>query len=86
MGYAPNIFQGKEHLIRAREVEDKEFYAERNIALNSHDLRGKTGGYPHASANFVTREEPCFYERNAIDGEKNNQGHGSNPPLPTKNV
>ena len=79
MGYNPTIFQGDEHLIVAREVEDEEFYATRNIALNSHDLRRKTGGYPHASANFVTREEPCFYERNAIDGEKNNQGHGAYP-------
>ena len=79
MGYAPNAFQGDKHLIIAREVEDDEFYATRNIALNSHDLRRKTGGYPHASANFVTREEPCFYERNAIDGEKNNQGHGAYP-------
>ena len=79
MGYAPSAFQGDKHLIIAREIEDDEFYATRNIALNSHDLRKKTGGYPHASANFVTREEPCFYERNAIDGEKNNQGHGSYP-------
>ena len=78
-GYPPNVFRGNSHLISAREVEDDEFYALRNIALNSHDLRKKTGGYPHASANFVTREEPCFYERNAIDGEKNNQGHGAYP-------
>ena len=78
-GYAPNVFQGDRHLISVREVEDDEFYATRNIALNAHDLRCKTGGYPHASANFVTREEPCFYERNAIDGEKNNQGHGAYP-------
>ena len=77
--YAQNAFQGDKHLIVAREVEDDEFYAVRNIALNSHDLRSKTGGYPHATANFVTREEPCFYERNAIDGEKNNQGHGAYP-------
>ena len=79
MGYAPTAFRGDNHFISAREVEDDEFYACRNIALNSHDLRNKTGGYPHASANFVTREEPCFYERNAIDGEKNNQGHGAYP-------
>ena len=79
MGYNPQAFQGDTHLICAREVEDEEFYKSRNIALNSHDLRRKTGGFPHASANFVTREEPCFYERNAIDGEKNNQGHGPYP-------
>ena len=79
MGYAPFVFQGMEHVILAREIEEEEFYSVRNIALNSHDLRCKTGGYPHASANFVTREEPCFYERNAIDGEKDNQGHGAYP-------
>ena len=78
-GYAPNAFQGKEHTICVREVENEEFYATRNIALNAHDLKGKTGGFPHVRANFVTREQPCFYERNAIDGEKNNQGHGSYP-------
>ena len=79
MGYSPEIFKGLSHTISAREVEDEEFCKTRNIALNSHDLRSKTGGFPHASANFVTREEPCFYERNAIDGEKNNQGHGPYP-------
>ena len=79
MGYNPQAFQGEKHLLSVREVEDDEFYSTRNIALNAYDLRGKTGGYPHATANFVTREEPCFYERNAIDGEKNNQGHGSYP-------
>ena len=79
MGYAPNAFQGTKHMIFVREIVEEEFYAVRNIALNSHDLRCKTGGYPHASANFVTREDPCFYERNAIDGEKNNQGHGAYP-------
>ena len=54
MGYAPTAFRGDKHVICAREVEDEEFYATRNIALNAHDLRSKTGGYPHASANFVT--------------------------------
>ena len=78
MGYNPQCFQGNRHLLSVREVDD-EFYKKRNIALNSHDLRKKTGAYPHASANFVTREEPCFYERNAIDGTKNNQGHGPYP-------
>ena len=79
MGYPPDTFKGLIHILSAREVEDEEFCETRNIALNPHDLRTKTGGYPHASANFVTREEPCFYERNAIDGEKNNQGHGPYP-------
>ena len=77
-GYKEGTFKGDSHLISAREVDD-EFYKSRNLSLNSHDLRFKTGGFPHASANFVTREEPCFYERNAIDGEINNQGHGNYP-------
>ena len=79
MGYNPNAFQGSKHIISAREIEDDVFYTTRCISLNSHDLRCKTGGYPHVAANFVTREEPCFYERNAIDGIKNNQGHGAYP-------
>ena len=77
--YHPKAFKGNRHIVAVREVEEEEIYAYRNLALNSHDLRGKTGGFPHATANFVTREEPCFYERNAIDGECNNQGHGWYP-------
>ncbi len=79
MCYHPDAFSGENHVLRVRELDDADVYITRSIALNSHDLRRKTGGYPHASANFVTREEPCFYERNAIDGEKNNQGHGAYP-------
>ncbi len=78
MAYPPETFKGDTHKIIAQEVDD-DFYETRLISLNSHDLRSKTGGFPHASANFVTREEPCFYERNAIDGEINNQGHGNFP-------
>ncbi len=77
--YAPGTFSGEEHPISVREPEDEEIYAYREISLNSHDLRGKRRAYPHATANFVTREEPCFYERNAIDGAINNQGHGGYP-------
>ena len=77
-GYPDGTFQGDKHTISAREA-DEEFYKVRNIALNPHDLRQATGGFPHASANAVTRESPCFYERNAIDGGTNNQGHGSYP-------
>lgn len=77
--YPPQAFSGNEHIICAREVDDTEFYSTRNIALNAFDLQCKTNAFPHASANFVTRNEPCFYARNAIDGEKNNQGHGKYP-------
>ena len=35
--------------------------------------------YPHAYANLVTREDVCFFERNAIDGVRDNEGHGDYP-------
>ena len=65
--------------ITVREPMDEEVYSYRNLALNSSDMPLIKNAYPHASANFVTREEPCFYARNAIDGVKNNQGHGKYP-------
>lgn len=78
-GYNKLAFQGNKHRICAKEVDDNEIYEYRNLALNSHDqpLNGKS--YPHAKANFVTREDPCFYARNAIDGVIDNQGHGPYP-------
>lgn len=77
--YNKSAFSGNVHRLFVREAEDEEVYAKRNLALNSHDLPKFTKGYPHAMANFVTRENPCFYARNAIDGERNNQGHGNYP-------
>ncbi len=77
--YGPDAFVGDSHRIIASEPTEAEIYAERNIALNSHD-RHKIGKYfPHAVANFVTREDPCFFERNAIDGVTNNLSHGQYP-------
>ena len=78
-GYAPGAFAGDVHPISVREPDDEEIFAYREISLNSHDLRGKRKTFPHATANFVTRDEPCFFERNAIDGVINNQGHGGYP-------
>ena len=77
--YNPDAFQGDVHPLRVREPEDEELYGYREISLNSHDRHGAMKFFPHATANFVTREEPCFYERNAIDGVINNQGHGFYP-------
>lgn len=77
--YPPGAFRGTTHKIIVREPEDNEIYGTRNISLNPYDMKGKKGAFPHAYANFVTREEPCFYERNAIDGIINNQGHGAYP-------
>ena len=78
-GYDEKAFTGNSHHIRVYEPEDLVKYGTRNIALNSHDLRGKSQYYPHAYANLVTRENVCFFERNAIDGVCENQCHGEYP-------
>ena len=77
--YAPDAFAGDRHPLRAREATDEEIAAYRNVAHNPYDRHGAAKLYPHAEANFVTREDPCFYERNAIDGVCHNEGHGSYP-------
>ena len=77
--YAPGTFSGDDHRIVVTEPTDAEIYADRLISLNSHDRHNVPKYYPHAVANFVTREEPCFFERNAIDGVIDNSDHGSYP-------
>ena len=77
-GYGKSAFEGTCHRVRVRVLEE-EAYAYRNVALNAHDRHGASKGFPHATANFVTREDPCFFERNAIDGHTENVGHGSFP-------
>ena len=78
-GYDKAAFVGNSHKIAVYEPEEDEIYALRNIALNSHDLRGQKRYFPHAYANLVTREDPCFFERNAIDGIIQNTDHGDYP-------
>jgi len=78
-GYSEDIFGGNNHKISVYEPDDEVKYGYRNIALNSHDIRGQKKYYPHAYANLVTRDAVCFYERNAIDGVTENKGHGSFP-------
>ncbi len=78
-GYDDKAFSGNSHRIVVYEPEDEIKYGTRNISLNSHDLRGKGRYFPHAYANLVTREDVCFYERNAIDGVIDNSNHGSYP-------
>lgn len=77
--YHPETFLGDYHLISVREPEEDEIYAYRNIALNPYDCYDNSKCFPHAKANFVTRNEPSFFARNAIDGVINNQGHGKYP-------
>ncbi len=80
-GYHPEAFQGDSHKIYIAEIEEEEFYGKRNIALNAFDQRFYDKCFPHAAANFVTRQDPVFFERNAIDGVCDNVGHGKYPYL-----
>ena len=77
--YAPGAWDGDDHRIVVAEPTDAEIYDDRLISLNSHDRHNVPKYYPHAVANFVTREEPCFFERNAIDGVIDNSNHGDFP-------
>lgn len=77
--YDKAAFSGNEHRISVYEPDEHLKYEFRNIALNSHDIRGQRHYFPHAYANLVTREDPCFFERNAIDGIKENRDHGAYP-------
>ena len=77
--YAPEAFSGDSHRVVVSEPCEAEIYGERNISLNSHDRHNVPKYFPHAVANFVTREDPCFFERNAIDGVTNNLSHGKYP-------
>lgn len=40
---------------------------------------GEVKAFPHAYANRITRNEGCFYARNAIDGSIKTDGHGDYP-------
>ena len=77
--YHPDAFRGDDHRIVAMEVCEAELYSDRLISLNSHDRHNLPKYFPHAVANFVTREDPCFFERNAIDGVCDNSDHGKFP-------
>lgn len=77
--YAEGAFAGSEHAVSVSIPDEDEKYSYRNIALNSHDIRGQKRFFPHAHANFVTRDDVEFFERNAIDGVCENHRHGSFP-------
>ncbi len=78
-GYDKAAFTGTEHRLKVCEVPENKAYGDRIISLNAYDLRGQKGYFPHAYANLVTREDPCFFERNAIDGVCDNSSHGDYP-------
>ena len=75
--YAPGAFYGTRHLLSVRETPA--FPGEKRLSENSHDLRGDTDFFPHATANVETRNEACFAARSVIDGVFMNHGHGEWP-------
>ncbi len=77
--YGKEAFAGDSHRVTVSEPTEAEIYSDRLISLNSHDMHNVPKYFPHAVANFVTREDPCFFERNAIDGVSDNLGHGQYP-------
>ena len=79
VGYDPTAFTGTSHQIKARVASAAEIVTYRNVAMNSIDQRNVSQYFPHAVASSVTRNEPQFFERNAIDGMTQNKKHGHWP-------
>lgn len=77
--YHPDAFQGEQHHISMKVVSKETLTTRRNLAINGLDKRWKTGYYPHAEGNVVTRDEPWFEGKNAIDGKFERDGHGAWP-------
>ncbi len=77
--YHPDAFQSEEKVIKLSKVAREALKERRNIAMNGLDKRWSTGYYPHAEANVVTRDEPWFEGKNAIDGHVVVDGHGAWP-------
>ena len=77
--YDPAAFKGASLHITARAATAEEITAYRNVALNSLDQRGFSEYFPHAIASSVTRDDPQFFERNAIDGNTQDTHHGKWP-------
>jgi hypothetical protein len=79
LAYHPDAFKGYIHKITVRTANKEELSQYKNLALNGLDKHQVINYYPHAYANVVTRNEPCFEPRNAIDGCKDNSSHGNYP-------
>lgn len=79
LAYNKTSWQRNTHQIVINEIGDKEIYSKRNLALNSLDKTDNQYFFPHAYASFVTRNEPVFEARNAIDGVIENSCHGEYP-------
>ena len=78
LAYDKASWEKDSHKIRMDEVGE-EAYETRELALNSLDTTENKYSFPHATASFVTRNEPIFQARNAIDGVIRNELHGEYP-------
>ena len=72
-------WQSDSHRIVVRPATEDEAYGTRNIALNAIDFTENKRTFPHAWSDFVTRNEPTFEAKNAIDGVCDNKGHWGYP-------
>jgi hypothetical protein len=79
ISYDPFAFTGAVHHITARAATPAEIATYRNVAVNSLDQRNISEYFPHAVAGSVTRDDPMYFERNAIDGNTRNSHHGKWP-------
>lgn len=78
--YGNNLTYNPYDFMRLDEVNNQDV-GQMNASLNDSISveSDEVGAYPHAYANRVTRNEVGFYARNAIDGLKENEGHGNYP-------
>lgn len=60
-------------------TDEKTDPAGENVPDSAAISLGEVAAFPHAYANRVTRNEAGFYARNAIDGQRASDGHGSFP-------
>ena len=79
IAYDEESWKKPTHRVTLREAEDTEAFGNRIISENSADRHDVGRYFPHARANFVTRNDPVFFERNAVDGVINQKGHGIYP-------
>lgn len=73
--YGQPAFEGETHWGYVRLLDARERGNWRNLALNSHDLEGVRGVFPHASTNSGATNVR-FLARNAIDGVFQSCHHG----------
>lgn len=73
--YGTQAFSGHTQWGYARRLDARERENYRNLALNSHDLEGTEGVYPHATTNSGATDVR-FLARNAIDGTFQTCHHG----------